>query len=344
MVQGQEQNMYKKIFIIAEAGVNHNGRAETARKMVDVAVQAGADAVKFQTFRAENVVSTRAPKADYQKKAAPIAETQLEMLKKLELGGEAQKEIKEYCREKGITFLSSAFDIEGLRLLKDMGLEIFKIPSGEITNLPYLREVGKLRGKVILSSGMSDLREIGDALDVLTEEGTARADITVLHCNTEYPTPYGDVNLRAMLTIRETFGVDVGYSDHTSGIEVPIAAAALGAKVIEKHFTLDRNMEGPDHGASLEPGELKMLVKAIRNVERAMEGDGEKRPSSSEIKNREIARKSLVAACVIKNGEIFTEENIAVKRPGYGISPMDVDKIIGRTAKRDFAIDEVIEI
>ncbi len=332
-----------KTFIIAEAGVNHNGSIKIARKMVDVAVEAGADAVKFQTFKAENVVSRFAAKAEYQEKTTDADESQFDMIKRLELNEDAHKELIDYCRDKGIIFLSTPFDLESIDILSNLGIEIFKIPSGEITNLPYLRKIGRLKKKVILSTGMADLEEIGNAINVLTEYGTRKDDITVLHCNTEYPTPFEDVNLVAMLTIRDAFKVKIGYSDHTPGIEAPVAAVALGASVIEKHFTLDRKMEGPDHKASLDSDELKAMVRAIRNIEKAI-GDGVKKPSTSELKNKPVVRKSIVAAKEIKKGETFTEDNITVKRPGTGINPMEWDRIIGKTANKDFAEDEFIEI
>jgi N,N'-diacetyllegionaminate synthase len=330
-----------KTFIIAEAGVNHNGSIDLAKQMIDVALEAGADAVKFQTFKTENLVSKNAPKADYQKVSTGISESQFEMIRKLELDGNAHKILFSYCRERSIHFLSSPFDLDSIDMLNKLGLEIFKIPSGEITNLPYLRKIGGLNKKVIMSTGMADLGEIGDALDVLTNAGTELKNITVLHCNTEYPTPIEDVNLQAMLTITQTFGVSSGYSDHTLGIEVPIAAVALGAMVVEKHFTLDRNMEGPDHKASLEPQELKAMVKAVRNIEKAL-GSRIKKPSTSEHKNKRIVRKSIVAACDIKRGEIFTEKNITVKRPGTGISPMRWDEIVGKTSTKDYHEDDLI--
>ena len=330
-----------KIFIIAEAGVNHNGSLERAIQMVDVAAEAGADAIKFQTFKAERVIARTAPKADYQKAATGSEESQLEMVKKLELDEEAHTALINHCKEKRVVFLSTPFDLESIDLLNNLGLEIFKIPSGEITNLPYLRKLGALRKRLILSTGMADLGEIEDALDVLTESGTPIENITVLHCNTEYPTPFEDVNFRAMLTISQAFGVAVGYSDHTLGIEIPIAAAALGASVIEKHFTLDRNMEGPDHRASLEPNELKSMVTAIWNIEKAM-GKGIKKPSPSELKNKSIARKSIVAARDIRKGEVLTETNLTVKRPGTGISPMRWDEVIGTKSERVYEIDEPI--
>jgi N,N'-diacetyllegionaminate synthase len=335
--------MENKTFIIAEAGVNHNGNIEIAKKMIEVAKECGADAIKFQTFKAEKVISRYAPKAEYQKQTTGETDSQLEMVKKLELSFDDFIALKEYCDKLNIMFLSTPFDFESIDFLNDLGLEIFKIPSGEITNLPYLEKIGKLGKKVILSTGMADLGEIEDALDILTSCGTKKEDITILHCNTEYPTPYEDVNLLAMLTIKEAFKVKVGYSDHTLGIEVPIAAVALGASVIEKHFTLDRNMQGPDHKSSLEPNELKAMVKAIRNVEKAL-GDGIKKPSPSEIKNKIIVRRSIVAKRNIKRGEIFNEENITAKRPATGISPMRWYEILGKTATRDYKEDEIIEI
>jgi len=332
-----------KTFIIAEAGVNHNGSLELAKRLVDVAVEAGADAIKFQTFKAEEVISKSAKKADYQIKTTGSKESQLELVKKLELTYNDFETLYYYCKEKGIIFMSTPFDIESARFLKDLGLEIFKIPSGEITNYLLLHEIGSYGKEVILSTGMADLGEIEDALDVLIEAGTPREKIIVLHCNTEYPTPYEDVNLRAMLTIKDAFKVKVGYSDHTLDIEIPIAAVALGAKVIEKHFTLDKHLPGPDHKASLEPEKLKKMVKAIRNVEKAL-GTGIKKPSQSELKNLPIVRKSIVARKKIRSGEIFSEENLAVKRPGTGISPMRWKEVIGRRASRDFEKDEIIEI
>ena len=330
-----------KTFISAEAGVNHNGSIELARKMIDVAVEAGADAIKFQTFKAEKVVSRYAPKAEYQKKKTMADESQLEMIKKLELDVDAHRELIAYCRQKNIQFLSTPFDLESIDLLNELGLDIFKIPSGEITNLPYLRKIGALKKEIILSTGMADLDEIEDALDVLMEAGTKLQNITVLHCNVEYPTPMQDVNLRAMETIALKFGVRVGYSDHTLGIEVPVAAVAMGATVIEKHFTLDKNMEGPDHKASLEPDELKTMVRAIRNIEEAL-GSGIKKPSPSELKNKPIVRKSIVAARDIHKGEAFTEENLTIKRSGTGISPMRWDEVIGQRARKDYQQDELI--
>ena len=333
--------MCNKIFIIAEAGVNHNGSLELAKKMIDVAAEADADAVKFQTFKAEKVISKYAQKAEYQKKTTAADESQLDMIKKLELDAAAHQTLIDYCKKKNIRFMSTPFDLESIGLLNKLGLEIFKIPSGEITNLPYLRKIGSLKKKTILSTGMADLGEIEDALDVLIGTGTARKDITILHCNTEYPTPYEDVNLKAMQNIAAAFNVKVGYSDHTLGIEVTVAAVALGASIIEKHFTLDKNMEGPDHKASLEPHELRAMVKAIRNIEKAL-GDGIKKPSPSELKNKPITRKSIVAACDIKKGEVFTNNHITVKRPGTGISPMRWDEIVGKTSTKDYHEDDLI--
>lgn len=330
-----------KVFIIAEAGVNHNGDIEIAKKLVDAAALAGADAVKFQTFRAESLVCKNARKAEYQMKTTKKAESQFDMLKRLELTPDMHQQLIRYCRSKEIMFLSTPFDGESLNYLVQCGIEIIKIPSGEITNYPYLEKVGQTGKKVILSSGMSFLDEIGNAVAVLRDNGSE--DITVLHCNTEYPTPYCDVNLRAMQQIQNEFGVPVGYSDHTVGIEVPIAAVAMGAVVIEKHFTLDRNMEGPDHKASLEPDELKEMVKAIRTIELSL-GSGHKVPSDSEKRNINIARKSIVAQCDIAQGEVFTEKNLTTKRPGDGVSPMKWKEVLGTKAVRDFKRDELIEL
>jgi N,N'-diacetyllegionaminate synthase len=331
----------KKVFIIAEAGVNHNGSIELAKKLIDVASSSGADAVKFQTFKAEKLVSKNAQKADYQKQTTNKTESQFDMIKKLELDLETHKELISYCKTKNIMFLSTPFDHDSIELLSDLGLEIFKIPSGEITNLPYLRHIGKLNKKVILSTGMADIGEIEDALDVLIEAGTKKENITVLHANTMYPTPMEDVNLKAMVTIGNSFDIAFGYSDHTLGIEVDIAAVAMGACCIEKHFTLDCTMEGPDHKASLEPDELKAMVKAIRNIELAL-GNSVKKPSKSEIPNMQIARKSIVAKLDIKKGEILTEEKITIKRPGNGINPMRWDEIVGTIATKDYNEDELI--
>mgnify|MGYP006285227125 CR=1 FL=1 len=332
-----------KTFIIAEAGVNHNGSMELAFKLIDSAKEAKVDAVKFQSFKAKKLVSKNAAKAEYQKNTTNSSESQYDMIKKLELSLEDHKKLIDYCDKSGMIFLSSPFDLESIDLLNELGLEIFKIPSGEITNLPYLRKIGRFNKNIILSTGMSDLGEIEDAIDVLTESGTNKENITVLHCNTEYPTPFEDVNLKAMLTIKNAFGIKVGYSDHTPGIEVPIAASTLGAEVLEKHFTLDRNMEGPDHKASLEPNELKQMVTAIRNIEKA-KGTGIKKASSSESSNKTIVRKSLVAIKEIKKGDVFTKDNVGIKRPGNGISPMRWDEIIGKIASRNFEIDELIKI
>ncbi len=329
------------VFIIAEAGVNHNGSLELAKALIDVAASAGVDAVKFQTFKADKLVSKTAQKAHYQKQTTDAAESQYEMIKKLELDTAAHHELIAYCKIKNILFLSTPFDHESIELLNDLKMDIFKIPSGEITNLPYLRHIGSLRKEVILSSGMADLGEIEDALDVLIASGTPKEHITVLHATTEYPCPIEDVNLRAMQTIAGAFGIKTGYSDHTNGIEVPIAAAAMGATVIEKHFTLDKTMEGPDHKASLEPDELIAMVQAIRNIEKAL-GNGIKKPSPSEAKNIRVARKSIVASSSIKKGEILTEKNITIKRPGHGISPMRYDEIIGTSALKDYCEDELI--
>lgn len=333
--------MNKKVFIIAEAGVNHNGSVELAKKLIDAAVEAKADAVKFQTFKAEKLVSKKAKKASYQKETTDKNESQFDMIKKLELDIETHKELMTYCRQKNIMFLSTPFDIESIDMLDSLGLEIFKIPSGEITNLPYLRHIGRLNKKVILSTGMADIGEIEDALNVLTKAGTKKRDITVLHANTQYPTPMEDVNLKAMTTIGRTFDIAYGYSDHTLGIEVDIAAVALGASAIEKHFTLDKSMQGPDHKASLEPHELKAMVKAIRNIEKAI-GNGIKKPSKSEKKNIHVARKSIVASRDIKKGEIFDEANITTKRAGKGISPMRWDEVLGSVALKNYREDEPI--
>ncbi len=330
-----------KVFIIAEAGVNHNGSIELAKKLIDVASESGADAVKFQTFKVQNLVSKNAEKADYQKQTTNSLESQFDMIKKLELDMDTHKELISYCKTKNIMFLSTPFDHDSIELLNDLGLEIFKIPSGEITNLPYLRHIGKLNKKVILSTGMADIGEIEDALDILITSGTKKENITVLHANTMYPTPMEDVNLKAMVTIGNTFDIAFGYSDHTLGIEVDIAAVALGASCIEKHFTLDKTMEGPDHKASLEPDELKAMVKAIRNIELAL-GSSVKKPSFSEMPNMQVARKSIVAKTKIKKGDILSEENITIKRPGNGISPMRWDEVVGSIALRDYSEDELI--
>jgi len=329
------------VFIIAEAGVNHNGSIELAKKLIDIAVEAKVDAVKFQTFRTENCISKNAQKADYQKQTTDVNESQFDMIKKLELDLNTHKELITYCNSKNIMFLSTPFDLDSVDLLNNLGLEIFKIPSGEITNLPYLKKIGSLNKQIILSTGMANIKEIEEALDILINTGTKKEDITVLHANTQYPTPMEDVNLKAMVTIGNTFDISYGYSDHTLGIEVPTAAVALGATCIEKHFTLDKTMEGPDHKASLEPDELIAMVKAIRNIELAL-GNGIKKPSPSESSNIEIVRKSIVAKKDIKKDEILTESNITVKRPGNGINPMKWDEIIGTKATKNYKEDDLI--
>ena len=328
------------VYIIAEAGVNHNGSFELACRLADAAKEAGADCVKYQTFKSENLVSKDAQKAEYQKKTTGDS-SQQDMLKKLELSYDSFVRLKEYCNKIGICFLSTPFDFESIDFLKSLDMPFWKIPSGEVTNYPYLVALAKTGKPVVMSTGMCEMNEISDAIKVLKDNGTK--DIKLLHCNTEYPTPFEDVNLTAMKTMREAFGVEVGYSDHTKGIEVPIAAVALGATIIEKHFTLDRNMEGPDHKASLEPQELKQMVCSIRNIEKAI-GTGDKTPSASEKKNITIARKSIVAKKEIKAGEVFTVENITVKRPGTGISPMRWNEVLGTKAVRDFNEDEKIEL
>ncbi len=331
------------VMIIAEAGVNHNGSMENAFRLIDAAAEAGVDYIKFQTFKADKLVSGSAKKADYQiHNTKNSTETQLQMLKKLELSLEQHEQLIAYCKKKNVQFFSTAFDLDSLEYLHTIGLEIVKIPSGEITNLPYLRKAATLFRKVIISTGMATIAEIKDAVEVFTNAGINKDNITILHCNTEYPTPMEDVNLMAMLHIQKVFGTKVGYSDHTLGIEVPIAAVSLGATIIEKHFTLDKNMEGPDHKASLEPAELMAMVSAIRNIEKALSGSGVKEVSPSEQKNIAIARKSIVAIKNIHKGEIFSDENIGVKRPGTGISPMKWDEVIGKMSQRDFEEDELI--
>ncbi len=329
------------VLIIAEAGVNHNGSIQLAFDLIDAAVDAGADAVKFQTFKSENLVSKNTQKAEYQKRTSDALESQFEMLQKLELNFEDYKKLNDYCHERNIMFLSTPFDHSSIDLLNELELKIFKIPSGEITNLPYLRHIGSLEKKVILSTGMSILNEISDALNILIESGTKKENIVVLHANSMYPTPMEDVNLNAMRTIKQELGVAVGYSDHTLGIEVDIAAVAMGASIIEKHFTLDKSMSGPDHKASIEPNELKAMVKAIRNIEKAI-GNEMKIVTPSEQENRNIVRKSITANCTIKKGEKFTEDNLTTKRPGTGISPMKWDDIIGTIALNDYEADELI--
>ena len=329
------------VFIIAEAGVNHDGLIDNAYRLIDAAVEAGADAIKFQTFKAESLVSKNADKANYQKQNTNESESQFEMIKKLELNVDAHKKLINYCNDKNILFMSSPFDHDSIDLLDELGLKIFKIPSGEITNLPYLRHIGLLAKQVILSTGMSTLQEVGDALTILIDTGTKKEDITVLHANTMYPTPMEDVNLNAILTIQKEFDVDVGYSDHTLGIEVDIAAAAMGVSVIEKHLTLDNNMDGPDHKASLEPKDFIAMVSAIRNIEKAL-GNYEKKPSPSESINMDVVRKSIVANQVIKKGDVLSDNNITTKRPGTGISPMEWDKVIGTLAAKNYKIDDLI--
>jgi N,N'-diacetyllegionaminate synthase len=327
------------VYIIAEAGVNHNGSIKLAKKMVDNAQKAGADCIKFQTFISKNIVTKTAKKAEYQKQQTHSNESQLDMLSKLELSFAEFVELNRYCKQKKIEFLSTAFDFDSIDFLNKLDMNRWKIASGDLTNLPLLIKIAELHRPVILSTGMSTMEEIKAAITALRENGSG--EITLLHCTTEYPTPYEDVNLHAMQTIKDQFNVAVGYSDHTNGIEISIAAVAMGATVIEKHFTLDRNMEGPDHKASLEPHELKAMVDAIRNVEKAM-GNGEKKPAESEVKNIPIARKSIIASCRIKKGDLFTEDNLAVKRPGSGISPMRWFEVLGQRAAKDFEEDELI--
>lgn len=330
-----------KVLIIAEAGVNHNGSLQIAKEMVNCAVEAGVDVIKFQTFISSNLASRKALKAEYQKNTTGNDESQLAMLRKLELCYEEFEELSTYCNEKRIEFLSTAFDFESIEFLRTLGMKRWKIPSGEITNLPYLIKVGNTSQPVILSTGMASLAEVKCAVEILKKNGCK--SLTLLHCTTEYPTPYGDVNLLAMHTLSTEFDLPVGYSDHTAGIEISTAAVAMGAVVIEKHFTLDRNMEGPDHKASLEPHELKAMVDAIRNVETAL-GNGIKVPAASEMKNIPIARKSIIAKRPISKGEIFTEENLTVKRPGSGVSPMRWFEVVGTASKRDYEEDDLIEL
>lgn len=330
-----------KVYIIAEAGVNHNGSYDHAKKMVDVAKEAGADCIKFQTFVAKNLVTKKANKADYQKKTTGQHQTQLDMLKKLELTFAEFINLHHYCNEKEIDFMSTGFDFQSMDFLEKLDVKKWKIPSGEITNLPYLIRLAQTKKPIILSTGMATLNEVEEAIRILKENGSK--EISVLHCTTDYPTHYEDVNLLAMNTMRNRFNLPVGYSDHTLGINVSIAAVALGATVIEKHFTLDRSMDGPDHKASLEPLELKEMIMGIRNIEKAL-GDGKKKPTETEKKNIEIARKSIVASKFINKGEVFTEDNITVKRPGNGISPMKWFEILGQTAKKNISEDEMIEI
>ena len=332
----------RKVLIIAEAGVNHNGSIKIAKKLIDVAAKAKADMVKFQTFKAENLVTKNAKKADYQKQKTKKNESQFEMLKRLELNIQDHRKLISYCRRKKISFLSSPFDLESINLLNRLGMKIFKIPSGEITNFLYLSHIGKLKKKIILSTGMANIREIEDALKVLINCGTKKKNITILHANTAYPTPMKDVNLKAMHTIRKKFNTSFGYSDHTLGIEVSIAAVAMGATCVEKHFTLDRNMKGPDHKASLEPNELKSMIEAIRNIELAG-GNGLKVPSKSEIQNMKVVRKSLFALKDIKKGEFFSEKNLTAKRPGYGLSPFKLKKLLGKKSLKSYKKNQIIK-
>ena len=331
-----------KTIIIAEAGVNHNGDMSIARKLIDAAADAGVDYVKFQTFKTENLVSADAPTAEYQK-SATNENSQFAMLKRLELSETQHLELIDYCQKKGVKFLSTAFDLDSIDLLARLNLDLWKIPSGEITNYPYLAKIAHFGQPIVMSTGMCNNDDIQNAINALLENGAKKDSITILHCNTQYPTPFEDVNLKAMNTIAADFNIDIGYSDHTTGIEVPIAAVALGATIIEKHFTIDRNMEGPDHKASLEPHELKAMVSAIRNIEKAL-GNGYKQPSASETPNKHVARKSIVAKREISKGEILSEDNITVKRPGNGINPMRWNEVIGTQAIRSFSHDELIEI
>lgn len=335
--------MNKKVIIIAEAGVNHNGSIKTAKQLIDVAAEAGVDYVKFQTFKAAKLVTKSAARAEYQNTNTKDKDSQYEMLQKLELSDADHLELIAYCKTKNIKFLSTGFDVDSSKFLADIGITLAKIPSGEITNLPYLENVAALYSEFILSTGMADLQEVKEAYQVLIDSGVKAEKITILHCNTEYPTPMQDVNLKAMLHIEKELGTAIGYSDHTLGIEVPIAAVALGATVIEKHFTLDRELPGPDHRASLEPDELKAMVIAIRNIEKAISGSGLKEPSPSETKNKPIARKSIVANKSIAKGAILSEDNLAIKRPGTGISPMQWKQLIGTIATRDYSEDQQIE-
>jgi N-acetylneuraminate synthase/N,N'-diacetyllegionaminate synthase len=332
-------NPGKTTFIIAEAGVNHNGSLEIAERLVDTAKSCGADAVKFQTFKAEKLVTRHAEKADYQKRATSGGDSQFEMLQRLELGDAEFGKLVDHCRHRGIEFLSSPFDEDSADLLDSLGVTTFKIPSGEITNHPLLKHIARKRKPVILSTGMCTLGEVEEAVEIFRSAGTPR--LILLHCVTEYPAPYRDINLSAMTTLRAAFGFDVGYSDHTLGIEIPVAAVALGAAVIEKHFTLDTAMEGPDHGASLNPADFQLMVQAIRNVEQSL-GDGIKRPAPCELKNMEIARKSIVAAAQIAKGEVITREKLAIKRPGNGIQPKELDRLVGLRASRAIGKDEVL--
>lgn len=331
--------------IIAEAGVNHNGSLDMAKQLVDKAVDAGVDYIKFQTFKASKLVTRSAKQAEYQQKnIGKEGDSQYQMLKKLELSPEDHEVLIAYCQERGINFFSTAFDFDSIEYLHSLNLGLWKVPSGEVTNYPFLKRIAAYNEKTILSTGMCDMQDVRNAVEALYKNGLSKENLILLHCNTEYPTPFEDVNLKAMDALKKEFGVEVGYSDHTKGIEVPIAAVALGATVIEKHFTLDRTLPGPDHKASLEPDELKAMVSAIRNIEKAVGGDGTKHVSESERKNIAIARKSIVAACDIKAGETFTEENLTVKRPGSGISPMRWEEVLGQKATKDFSEDELIAL
>ena len=331
----------KKTFIIAEAGVNHNGSLKIAKKLILKAKIIGADAIKFQTFKAENLSTKNSPKADYQKKLTHKNETQFKMLKRLEFSKRMHHECMEYCKKLKIVFLSSAFDVDSLNVLKKLKLSVFKVPSGELTNYIYLKKLGSFNKKIYLSTGMANLKEINQAIKTLMKFGTKKRNITLLHCNTEYPTPFEDANLMSIITLKKKFNLEVGYSDHTVSIEASLAAVTLGASVIEKHFTLDKKMSGPDHLASLEVNEFKQLIKKIRNIEVSL-GNGVKQASKSEKKNLKIVRKSIVAAKKIKKGEKFNYENLTAKRPGTGINPMNITKIIGKVAKRNFMPDEII--
>ncbi|WP_296381620.1 N-acetylneuraminate synthase [Winogradskyella sp.] len=331
-----------KTLIIAEAGVNHNGDIQLAKKLIDAAAEAGVDYVKFQTFKSKKLVSKNAEKASYQKEnTGDSSESQLKMLQKLELSEADHLDLISYCKTKNIKFLSTAFDLESIDFLNKLNIDLFKVPSGELTNYPYLEKIGSLGKPIIISTGMATMEDIESAINVVTKNGASLNDITILHCNTEYPTPMHDVNLKAMQTIAKKFNVPIGYSDHTLGIEIPTAAVALGAIVIEKHFTLDKTLTGPDHKASLEPDELKNMVTAIRHIEKAL-GHGRKEPTQSELKNKDIARKSIVASKTISKGDILTEDNITTKRPGNGISAMEWPNIIGTTAKKDYLEDDLI--
>jgi len=332
--------MSPSIFIIAEAGVNHNGNIDLARQLIDKAALAGVDAVKFQSFKASKLLTRDAPKAAYQKKTSK-GNSQFEMIQKLELSYEAHIVLRDYTLEKGLEFMSTPFDHDSIDLLSDIGVKRFKVGSGDLTNVPFLRHLASKKLPIILSTGMAEMNEIRHALKVIETTGFPMKDLTILHATTEYPAPFAEVNLMAMISMKRDLNVRIGYSDHTPGIEIPIAAAALGAKVIEKHFTLDRNMEGPDHKASLEPNELRQMVLAIRNIEKAL-GTGKKEPSPSEIKNIPAARKSLVAAIPIRKGELFTSDNLCVKRPGSGINPLRWDEFIGKPAPKNYEKDELI--